>query len=405
LAPRSQRVAAAQSQPCHRMRRAVWIFQAILVAILLSVPTSAVPGTTRDAAPAEVTVVIAGQGRVSSDPSGIDCSPFSPSPTAPCSAEFADNTTVTLTAQPLAGWRVDSWTGCDVLSPDGIMCTINLGVSPRTVISTWVPAPPFVLTVTPSFFGRVIATPPGVECDYSGEEGFANYDNCGILYDDSTEVRLDARAAPGSRFVGWDDSRCPSSPSCSLPVTQNHSVRAFFDPVPFAVYMAVEFDPSENPFVVSEPRGIRCPFACESAFRAGTAIRLKVVGMIDEIRWGLGCVPDQDDVSGRTCSAPANTYFVTLGVGGASPPDPPFLLTVPFRVRKAGSGTITGRGINCGADCYANYEWGDSVRLTATPSPGWRFGRWRDGCAKPKRPRCRVVPGEISSIQARFRRL
>lgn len=49
-----------------------------------------------------------------------------------------------------------------------------------------------------------------------------------------------------------------------------------------------------------------------------------------------------------------------------------------------GGGTVTGTGINCGADCYDDDSWYDNQlpptnRLTATAGRGWAFGGW-EGC-------------------------
>ncbi len=49
-----------------------------------------------------LTVAVQGQGRVTSNPSGIDCHPG-------CQANFGPGATVSLTAVPLTGWRFDHW--------------------------------------------------------------------------------------------------------------------------------------------------------------------------------------------------------------------------------------------------------------------------------------------------------
>lgn len=51
-----------------------------------------------------LTVTVAGQGRVTSNPVGIDCG-------ATCSASFASGTSVTLVASPAPGYRLGSWGG------------------------------------------------------------------------------------------------------------------------------------------------------------------------------------------------------------------------------------------------------------------------------------------------------
>ncbi|MCB0870796.1 MAG: Ig-like domain repeat protein [Solirubrobacterales bacterium] len=53
-------------------------------------------------------------------------------------------------------------------------------------------------------------------------------------------------------------------------------------------------------------------------------------------------------------------------------------------VQVNGGGSVTGTGINCGADCYDDESWFDNQaapvnRLTATAGHGWGFGGWT-GC-------------------------
>src|SRR5262249_36648564 len=54
--------------------------------------------------PQQLAVTLSGDGRVTSDPPGIDCGTM-------CSAEFPPQSTVTLTAAPNATSIFDSWTG------------------------------------------------------------------------------------------------------------------------------------------------------------------------------------------------------------------------------------------------------------------------------------------------------
>jgi uncharacterized repeat protein (TIGR02543 family) len=50
-------------------------------------------------------------------------------------------------------------------------------------------------------------------------------------------------------------------------------------------------------------------------------------------------------------------------------------------VSKNGSGTVTGQGINCGADCTEVCSAGSTVTLTATAATGYTFTGWSGGCS------------------------
>ena len=68
-----------------------------------------------------------GTGTVTSSPAGISCG-------ATCSAQFANGTSVTLTATPTAGF-FNGWTGCD--SVNGNQCTVSMTAN-RTVTASFV---------------------------------------------------------------------------------------------------------------------------------------------------------------------------------------------------------------------------------------------------------------------------
>jgi hypothetical protein len=74
-----------------------------------------------------------GQTRfVSSQPSGIDCG-------LACSTRFALDTTVTLTATVLSGFRFSGWSGA--CSGTAVTCTVRMSGA-RSVTATYVVAPP-----------------------------------------------------------------------------------------------------------------------------------------------------------------------------------------------------------------------------------------------------------------------
>jgi hypothetical protein len=69
-----------------------------------------------------------GTGTVSSAPSGLGCS-------TTCTANFAANSTLTITATPAVGATFGGWAGCD--SVFGTSCTVDLSSSARTVTVTF----------------------------------------------------------------------------------------------------------------------------------------------------------------------------------------------------------------------------------------------------------------------------
>jgi hypothetical protein len=68
-------------------------------------------------------VGIAGSGRVTSSPAGIDCTADSDAGTlsGQCGNTFANGSVVTLTATPQAGWTFAGWSGEDRDCADGVV--------------------------------------------------------------------------------------------------------------------------------------------------------------------------------------------------------------------------------------------------------------------------------------------
>ena len=75
---------------------------------------------------------------------------------------------------------------------------------------------------------------------------------------------------------------------------------------------------------------------------------------------------------------------------------------VALKVAKVGRGVVTSRqpGINCGRACSRAFVPGP-LTLTAKPSKGWRFARWRGAC-RGTRPSCRLALARSSNVTAIF---
>jgi Tol biopolymer transport system component len=68
----------------------------------------------------------------------------------------------------------------------------------------------------------------------------------------------------------------------------------------------------------------------------------------------------------------------------------------------AGSGTVTGAGIECGPDCSEAYAFDTPITLIATPAPGSLFDGWDSVCTGTAA--CTVSMDETKSVTATFRR-
>lgn len=98
-------------------------------------------------------VVKNGNGRVISQPAGIDCG-------STCNSAFAVGAQVNLTAQPEPGYRFSQWDGCPVQTGD--ICTVRLDYS-RTLTARFEPIT-HRLTVKPSASSTVYSLDSKISC-------------------------------------------------------------------------------------------------------------------------------------------------------------------------------------------------------------------------------------------------
>ena len=160
--------------------------------------------------PVVLFVTTEGEGRVTSDPIGVDC------PGMQCVHEFENGQAVTLLAEPKAGHMFVGWSGACTGTEK---CTVTLS-SPMAVKAAFslIPLPPVALSVTIVGDGQVTSTPAGIACSRS---------TCVHNYDNGQMVILVAAANTGQTFSGWSGD-CTGTGSCQLGMTSPMAVTAMF---------------------------------------------------------------------------------------------------------------------------------------------------------------------------------
>ena len=173
----------------------------------------------------------AGQGSVTSSPTGIACG-------TDCRHTYRAGTAVTLTATPASGWVFAGWSGgcvgtttCVVFldAPSTVRATFTASSAPPAP-SPPAPSPPappspplpppttYNLTVTVAGSGRVTSSPGGIDCGGDCSEAFAG----------GTSVTL--TPIPGgvlATFIGWAGA-CTGTGSCSVTMDGDKTVVALF---------------------------------------------------------------------------------------------------------------------------------------------------------------------------------
>lgn len=155
-----------------------------------------------------LTVAVTGKGRVASSLAGISC------PDA-CAADFEKDESLTLTATPEPGYRVE-WSGACSGSES---CPVNMDAA-KTVSATFSPIM-HTLSVAVTGKGRVTSSPAGVVCPGA----------CTATFAEGTAVTLTAKPAAGYVFAGWTGA-CRSKAACSTTLNADFHVTATFARVP-----------------------------------------------------------------------------------------------------------------------------------------------------------------------------
>ena len=205
-----------------------------------------------------LTVALAGTGTgaVTSSSGGINCG-------TACSASFAPNSQVTLTATPTGGSTFTGWTGGGC-SGNGA-CSVTLASS-ETITATFAAAvvPNLTLTVTlaGTGTGTVTSSPGGINCGTA----------CSASFAPNTQVTLTATPTGSSIFTGWSGGGCSGTAACSVTLVSSASITATFAPVET---LTVTLAGTGTGTVVSTPAGINCTTGtCTYSFPANTQIVL-----------------------------------------------------------------------------------------------------------------------------------
>ncbi|MBL0220902.1 MAG: hypothetical protein IPQ07_44410 [Myxococcales bacterium] len=322
------------------------------------------------ARPLNLSFTGSGTGRVTSAPTGLDC-------TAGCTALFDNNANVTLTMAPDVSSRFVGWGG-DCASA-GTNATCGLTVDHVATVSVDLKKTP-LLTVTPmgSGTGTVTSNPSGINCGAT----------CTKRFDENTSIVLSATTTGANAFTQWMvGGACGGStaPTCNITLDS--------DKVAIPIFNARR-DLTVS-IVGSGTVGGDLPCTtgpCTGTFDLNTLVSLTATPAPG---WRFG------GFSGSGCTG-TGPCMVTLSA--SSSVTATFIELHDLTLSFVGMGTVTASlppAASCSAGCTLVEDHNVPVLLTATAAPSWRFDHWTGGgCGSG--PTCTVPMTGATSVTATF---
>jgi uncharacterized repeat protein (TIGR02543 family) len=334
-----------------------------------------------------LSVELVGNGGVSGGSGAINCGLGA----TICSANFAQNASVTLVATPATGATFAGWTGA--CGGTSTICTVSMSQS-RSVTATFIGGTPpgggttFTLTVSVSGNGTVSGT--GINCG-NGATTCSSANHAA-----NSTVTLTATPSTGATFAGWGGACTGTTPSCTVTFNASKTVTATFTGGTSNVQLTVSVTGAGS----VTGGAIACgngSAACSAQVAQGTTVTLteKPATGSKFAGWGGSCAG-----AAPTCSVSmtsAKSVSATFTTGGT-----PGTLTINVE----GKGTVSTTAGACTAvgpskTCIQHFKAGASVTLAARPSAGQSFLGWSGACSGAKAT-CTVKLRTAQAVTANF---
>lgn len=271
-------------------------------------------------------------------------------------------------------------------------CNVGTALEGRTRVS-YSSAPPYAMTLICEPIARLVLTVTRAGTGIGSVTGIGI--NCGI---DCTEsfalgqtVTLTATPAAGSAFAGFSGCNATVGMTCTVTLTSARTVVAAFTFIAPRPTLSVIKTGTGTGTVTGT--GISCGADCTEQYNLGQTVTLTATPVVGSAfaAWS-GC----NSVSGLQCTV-SMTASRTVAASFVLIPRP----TLTVMRFGTGSGTVTGTGISCGADCTEQYNFGTTVVLSATPTTGSAFGGW-SGCNSVAGTQCSVTLTASRTVTATF---
>lgn len=190
-------------------------------------------------------------GSVTAASGGLSCGDV-------CSATYTGGSTVSLTATPGPNARFAGWGGA--CSGTG-SCVVGM-VAARHVTATFT-ATRHTLSIkrAGTGAGTITGKPASVSCSGS----------CSTLQAVGSTITLTAKAASGSKFIGWSGA-CKGLGTCTVKMSANIAVGAAFEKIPYTLSYVRSGNGSGQMAIAHT--GQVCNASCKQSFPSGTLVHL-----------------------------------------------------------------------------------------------------------------------------------
>lgn len=206
-----------------------------------------------------VSVEGSGEGEVTSEPAGIECSVGS---TGNCVEHFNKDSTVTLIATPAPHTRFKEWVGLPCDESTAPTCPVTMSKD-EEIGARFEAIPPQQLNVSVSGNGSVSSEPAGISCPST----------CSGEFDEGSTVTLIAAPAAHQELVGW--SGCGGEPApgrCEVQMSEAKAVEAVFGPIHRMVTVTVA---GQGTVTADHGQISTCTSSCSGTYLDGEGLKLE----------------------------------------------------------------------------------------------------------------------------------
>ncbi len=227
-----------------------------------------------------------GSGTVASNPAGEGFPCTGTAPKTCESTSFAEDSIVTLTASPAAGYAFKSWKKCDPLTPEtgvnGRQCKVKMSEAKEVGVKF---TKTYELTAAKAGgLGKLGTSPGGIVC-------LPNCTSSTAAFKEGATVTVTQAPSKHFTFTGWSGD-CTGSGACTVSMSADKEVEALFtEDAKFS--LSVDKEGGGQASIKSKGVGLLCGYTCYAAaadFYSGevVAISWKLNKGTTSIEWSSG---------------------------------------------------------------------------------------------------------------------